>query len=97
MLGLNIGEPGTADSFVQEVVEKFKAQRMSSPPDTSMLLVTIVGEMPASHFAAHWRQLATVDPILKFFMSQMTKAEVLRDIAAGQTLETASLVQAPSA
>ena len=97
MLGLNIGDPSTADTFVQVVVEKFKAQRMSSPPDTSMMLVTIVGEMPAPRFAARWQQLAAADPILKFFMSQMTKAEVLRGTPTGQTKEAISLIHVPSA
>ena len=97
VMGLNIREPQTADAFVQEVVEKFKVQRMCSPPDTSMMLITIVSAMPVVHFVERWRQLAAADEILSFFMSQMRKADVLRGVVAGETLETASLIHAPSA
>ena len=97
VMGLNIREPQTADAFIQEVVEKFKAQRMCSSPDTSMMLITIVSEMPLSRFVERWRQIAAVDQVLGFFMSQMQKADVLRGEVAGQTLETASLIRAPSA
>ncbi len=93
VLGLSILEPDNADTFVWEVAEKFKTQRMSSPPETCMMLVTIIGEMRVAHFAERWQQLTGADSILKFFMSQMTKAEVVRGTVAGQALETASLVR----
>lgn len=92
IIGLNIGELETADTFIQEVAEKFKSQRMCSPPDTSMMLVTIVSEMPVAHFVERWLQLAAADQILGFFMSQMRKADVLRGVVAGETLEAASLI-----
>jgi len=47
VIGLNIPDVQAADSFVQEVAEKFKVQRMCSPPTTSVLLITVVTEMPA--------------------------------------------------
>jgi hypothetical protein len=96
VMGLNIRDPQAADAFIQEVAEKFKAQRMCSPPDTSMMLVTIVSEMPVVHFVKRWRQLATADKILSFFMSQMQKADVLRGVIAGETLEIASLIHEPA-
>lgn len=97
VMGLNIPEPQTADAFIQEVAEKFKVQRMCSSPDTSMMLITIVSEMPLSHFVERWRQIVAADQILSFFMSQMQRADVLRGVVAGQTLESASLIHAPSA
>ncbi|WP_237712410.1 hypothetical protein [Pedosphaera parvula] len=95
-MGLNIPDPQNADSFVKQVVEKFKVQRMCSSPDTSVLLITIVSEMPAALFVDHWRKLAADDKILNFFTSQMQKADVVRGTAAGQTLETVSLLSEPS-
>ncbi|MEO7299984.1 MAG: hypothetical protein ABI042_15565 [Verrucomicrobiota bacterium] len=97
VMGLNIRDPQTADAFIQEVAEKFKVQRMCSSPDTNMMLITIVSEMPLSRFVERWHQLAAADQILSFFMSQMQRADVLRGVVAGQTLETASLINAPSA
>jgi len=96
VIGLNIREPQTAEAFIQEVAEKFKLQRMCSPPDTTLMLVTVVSEMPVLRFVERWRQLAAADQILNFFMSQMEKADVLRGVVAGETLETASLIHAPS-
>jgi uncharacterized lipoprotein YajG len=93
VMGLNIPDQQSADAFIQVVAEKFKVQRMESSPDTSVMLVTIISEMPASHFVKRWRQIAADDKILGFFMSQMRKADVLRGTVAGQTLETVSLLQ----
>src|SRR5215510_9380388 len=95
VMGLNIRDPQTADAFIEDVAEKFKAQRMCSPPDTSMMLITIVSEIPLVHFVERWRQLGTADKILSFFMSRMRQADVLRGVVAGETLETASLIHAP--
>jgi hypothetical protein len=97
VMGLNIGEPQTVDAFVQEVAEKFKVQRMCSPPDTSVKLITIISEMSASSFVSRWRQLETDDKALRYFMSQMRKADVLRGTVAGQALETISLLHGASA
>ncbi len=92
VMGLNIPDLPGADAFIQEVAEKFKVQRMCSSPDTSVMLITIVGELPASHFVQRWRQLAADDKVLGHFMSQMRKSDVLRGTVAGQTLETVSLL-----
>jgi len=97
IMSLKIADSENADLFLLEVAEKFKRQRTSSPPETSFLLVTIVGEMTAAQFAMQWLKLAAQDQVLGSFMSQMQKAEVLRGTAAGQTLETVSLMKAPPA
>jgi len=96
VMGLNIPDVQTADAFIQEAAEKFKLQRMSSPPDTSVMLVTIVTEMPVKLFVGRWRELAASDGILGLFMSKMQKADVVRGTVVGQTLETASLIPANS-
>jgi hypothetical protein len=96
VMGLNIRDTQSADVFIQEVAEKFKAQRMCSPPDTSVMLITLVSEMPAWRFAERWRQLAAEDKVLSFFMSQMRKADLSRGTVIGQALESVSLIHAPS-
>jgi hypothetical protein len=92
VMGLNIGDEERADEFVHEVVEKFKAQRMCSPPTTAAMLITIITAMPLKRFVDRWNELARNDKILGFFMSQMRMADVLRGTTAGVTLEQASLV-----
>ncbi|HZZ45072.1 MAG TPA: hypothetical protein VFE58_19200 [Tepidisphaeraceae bacterium] len=94
VMGLNIGDETQADDFVYEVAEKFKAQRMCSPPTTAAMLITIVSTMPLKRFVDRWNELAREDKILGFFMGQMRKADVLRGTTAGATLEQASLVLA---
>jgi len=92
IIGLKIAEAENADLFLLDVAEKFKHQRACSPPETSFLLITIVGAMTAAQFAKEWLKLTAHDQILGSIMSQMRKAEVLRGTDAGQTLETVSLL-----
>jgi hypothetical protein len=96
VMGLDMPDQDNADAFIQQVVEKFKVQRMCSSPDTSVLLITLVSDMPASRFVKRWRQLAADDKVLGFFMSQMRIADVVRGKVVGQTLETVSLLHEPS-
>jgi hypothetical protein len=95
-MGLKIGDVENADLFLRDVAEQLKRHRTSSPADASFLVVTIVGAMTAAQFAKQWLQLAAADSALGSIMSQMVKAEVLRGTAAGQTLETVSLVRGPA-
>jgi len=97
MIGVNISDVQAADAFISEVAEKFKMQRMLSPPDTSGLLVTIIGDLPAARFAEKWRGLLAADQVLAAFMSQMRVADVMRGSPSGQMLEKVSLMTAPSA
>jgi hypothetical protein len=92
VMGLNIGDAGRADEFVREVAEKFKAQRMCSPPTTATMLITIRSAMPLKRFVDRWQELAREDKILGFFMSQMQRADVVRATTVGKALEQASLL-----
>jgi hypothetical protein len=93
VMGLKIPDWENADSFLREVVERFKRQLAASPPDTCFLLITIEGGMSAAQFAKEWLQLAAKDQVLGSVMAKMQKAEVLRNTVAGQTLETMSLIK----
>lgn len=94
VMGLNIVDDDTAESFLDHVVEQFKNQRMCSPPTTANMTITIVGNMSAERFRDLWAQRAAGDPILKVFMSQMVLADVLH-IRGGELLDRASMI--PSA
>jgi hypothetical protein len=48
MIAVNIPDVQTADAFVSEVAQRFTVHRMISPPDTSALLITIIGDLPAA-------------------------------------------------
>jgi hypothetical protein len=94
MVALNIGDPAAADAFVSEVAEQFKIQRTLAPPNTSMLLVTIIGDLSASQFANRWQQLAQTDGIVRGYMSLMQAADVIQGTRSGQQLSNASLLPA---
>jgi len=95
LMSLDIRDEDLAEKFVGEAAEKFKLQRMCSPPETNTLMITIIGDFAAARFAARWRQIAANDAVLGFFMTQMQRAEVVRGTAAGVALETVSLVEGP--
>ena len=94
VMGLNIADDDTAESFLDHVVEQFKKQRMCSPPTTAHMTITIVGNMSAERFRDLWAQHSASDPILKVFMSEMVLADVLH-IRGRELLDRASMI--PSA
>jgi hypothetical protein len=94
VMGLNIADDDTAESFLDHVVEQFKNQRMCSPPTTAHMTITIVGSMSAERFRDLWAQRSAGDPILKVFMSKMVLADVLH-IRGRELLDRASMI--PSA
>lgn len=92
MISLDIGDAATVQAFVKVVIGTFKSQRMLSPPDTSGLLVTIIGPLRAEAFATQWRAAALVDQPLALFMGQMTIADVIQGTPSGEVLSQASLI-----
>jgi len=92
MIAVDIDDPAAADSFVTEVAEQFKLHRMTAPPETSMMLITILGGLTASQFATLWEAIEASDPVLRAFMSLMNVADVIQGTASGEVLERVSLV-----
>jgi hypothetical protein len=91
VMGLDIPDAQTTDSFLDHVVEKFKNQRMCSPPTTANMSITLTGALTAEQFRDMWAQRSASDPILKAFMSMMVVADVLH-IRGRELLDRASLV-----
>jgi hypothetical protein len=91
VMGLNVQDRQTVDSFLDHVLQQFKNQRMSSPPTTANMTITIAGEMTAEEFRTAWVSRAASDPILKHFMSLMVLADVLH-IRGRELLDRASLI-----
>jgi hypothetical protein len=91
VMGLDVQDRQTVDSFLDHVIQQFKNQRMRSPPATANMTITIVGEMTAEEFRAAWVSRVPKDPILKHFMSLMVLADVLH-IRGRELLDRASLI-----
>lgn len=92
VMGVNIPDIETVDDFIRECVEKAKLQRMCSPPNTDRMLITVVSTISADRFVMTWKEVVAEDKIMAYFMSQMQKAEVLRGLKAGVTVDSASLI-----
>ena len=92
MIGVDINDSSTAESFIAEVAEQFKSQRMISPPGTNALMITLIGDVSAARFATRWRALTQADAVLGIFMAQMRRADVVCGSAAGQPPEIVSLL-----
>jgi len=91
MIALNVDDPAGAERFVSEIGEQFKLQRTLAPPDTSMLMVSIIGPLSAGRFAEYWRALTQRDDVIRAYMTLMTVAEVIQGTPSGQQLSKASL------
>ncbi len=91
VMGLNIFDAISAETFVDHVIEQFKNQRMCSPPETAAMTITIAGVMTSQNFCALWLRKVNGDPVLKHFMSMMTTADVLH-IKGKDLLNRASLI-----
>jgi hypothetical protein len=93
MIAVNIEEPASAESFISHIAEQFKLQRTISPPDASLLLITLIGDLTAGRFAAKWHEIEKQDQILQAYMSMMVVADVVQGTKAGQQLSRASLLR----
>jgi hypothetical protein len=91
VMGLNIHDMSTVDTFLDHLIEQFKNQRMCSPPETAHMTITLAGEMTAARFCDMWAERMVTDPILKHFMSSMVLADVLH-IRGRELLDRASLI-----
>lgn len=92
MFALNVNDVATADQFVQSVAERFKLDRMLAPPDTSLALFTIIGDLSAHAFASQWHKIQQADPVIQAFMDLMKIANVVQGTPSGEELSSASLV-----
>jgi len=92
VMGVDIDDVATLDSFMQTVVATFKNQRMCSPPGTSGLFVTLMGGLTSETFKERWSVATGGDPILKAFMDRMTEASVLHGRRDGTVISHISLI-----
>lgn len=92
VMGLDVFDEKTAAAFFDHVIEQFKLHRMTSPPETARLTVTLAGVVLAADFCAHWLARCAADPILNHFTKMMVHADVLH-IRGSELLDRASLVQ----
>jgi hypothetical protein len=75
-LAANLDSPQALEALVAELVDKFKLQRTISPPETSLMLITVIGSCDVPRFLELWRTSTAEDPIAKVYLSMMEKADL---------------------
>lgn len=95
VMGLNILDPSSMDSFIVEVTGHFRNQRMMSPPSTAHMTITVAGLVTSEQFRDYWRRQVATDQILRAFMSMMDAADVLH-ISGSELLDRCSLLPSTS-
>jgi hypothetical protein len=75
-IAADLYSPSALDALIHDLVERFKVHRMISPPETSLLLITVIGDCDPSDVAARWRRRAAEDKIAAVWMARMEKADV---------------------
>ncbi len=61
-IGLDLPDRAALEPFMAEVIERFKIERMLSHPDTTLLLISIIGEVSAAEFSASFRRACAARP-----------------------------------
>lgn len=93
LVSVDAADATTFGTLMPSIVATVKKQRTISPPDTSFLLITLIGPVSAAEFKRLWDAHAANDRELQAFLSRLTQAEVLHGTAEGKPLNSASLRQ----
>ena len=89
---LDVTEPAHLVGFLEDVVTRFKVERMSGPPDARFMLITVIGDVPADEFADAWRAAIANDAPARALLGALHQADVMQGDAAGRVLGQASLL-----
>ena len=91
-VALRVSDPMSVEKFIKEVAQKALSHRMVSPPDTSMILFTITGELTAARFRQLWQRHVSPQTPMGVFMSRMRVADAIHGTSDGQVLDQCSLL-----
>lgn len=92
MIALNVGDPTAAETFVSEVASQFRLHRTLAPPDTSVLLISMIGDLPANKFVEYWKSVTRDDGVARAYISLMRLADVVQITKTGEERSKASLL-----
>jgi hypothetical protein len=91
-ISLDVPEPQRLLGFLEEVVTRFKAERMTGPPDARFMLITVVGEVSAADFAQAWQGAIANDAPARALLGALHQADVMQGDAHGRVIGQASLL-----
>jgi hypothetical protein len=92
VMSLDVAEPGRLVGFLEDVVTRFKKERMSGPPDAHYMLISVVGEVSAADFASAWHASTANDAPARALLGTMHQADVMQGDAHGGVIGQASLL-----
>jgi hypothetical protein len=90
-IALDIADPERLPGFLEDVITRFKRERMAGPPDARFLLITVTGDVSAADFAGAWRASTAHDAPARALLGEMHQADVMQGDAAGHVLGQVSL------
>ena len=91
-VSLDIVDPTGLLGFLEAVVARFKAERMSGPFDPRFMLITVTGDVSAADFAQAWQASIANDIPARALLGMMQKADVMQRDASGGVIGQASLL-----
>jgi hypothetical protein len=89
---VEIAEPSRLLGFLEEVVTRFKRERMSGPPDARFMLITVVGDVSAHDFAQAWQAATASDAPARALLGTLHQADVMQGDVQGRMIGQASLL-----
>jgi hypothetical protein len=92
MIGVDTDASDSPRQLAEAVADSYKVQRMISPPNTSMLLVTFIGPADLVQVSAARQALLDADPVLAAFMSMNQQAVCVHGTPGGAILSEISLL-----
>lgn len=91
MVALNVRDETAIRPFVAEVARAVINQRMISPPETEMLLITVIGPRTSASFESAWKEALQKDQALLHVIKGLTVAAGIIGTAEGKVLAEFSL------
>jgi len=91
-IALDIAEPSRLLGFLEEVVTRFKQERLSGPSDARFLLITLAGDVSATDFAQAWQAQIANDAPARALLGTLHQADAMHTDAHGGVSGQASLL-----
>ncbi|HEX3764058.1 MAG TPA: hypothetical protein VHW23_35435 [Kofleriaceae bacterium] len=89
---LDVAEPTRLVGFLEDVITRFKTERLAGPPDAHFMLITVIGEVPAAEFADAWQAATAHDAPARALLGTLRQADVMQSDAHGHVFGQASLL-----
>jgi hypothetical protein len=92
LVGFDIDNRESSQELVSALAEQFKLQWMISPPNTSLLVASVIGDFDPDAFSEAWQLKMTQDPALSHLIAQLRRAPLLHGTRDGRIVSETSLL-----